>query len=192
MPKSKIKLLREALERGDAEEAKRLASEIEVAARKPRPARKKATARTTPTTPVAAEIESIEVGDLVAHPDDGWLAPSRASVPGRSLNAERGLVEARHESMKGREFNNDFDHWVRGQGDGVGGMPPKHRDADKKIARSALTPRPGTPGARRDVARKVPVHCDGCGREFQVYPSEMMVVDSEPVYKCDRCIVRGK
>jgi hypothetical protein len=72
-------------------------------------------------------------------------------------------------------------------------MDSRLRNAERKlVGGKSITPRPGMPGAARPPATKIPVYCDGCGRPFQVYPSELSMLDSESVYKCNRCIIRGK
>jgi hypothetical protein len=65
--------------------------------------------------------------------------------------------------------------------------------AEKKMTKNAQqTPRPGTLGAKRPVTQKILAYCGGCGRQYNIYPSEMFVFDGESEYKCDRCIKRGK
>jgi hypothetical protein len=94
--------------------------------------------------------------------------------------------------MDGRRHVNLFDQWVQQQGPEVGHIDPSLKRVEKSLAKQSTVPRPGMPGARRPPAKKVQTYCDGCGRPFMVYPSEIMGVDGEGVYKCERCIKRGR
>lgn len=188
MAKSKIQQLQEALEKGDNEAAKRLAGEI--AKKAPRRPAKRSTKKVAPPAqpaPVEPASEPPAASRIIlpGQPSGIWVDPNRS----RGGNK----VYARHESMQGRVHKNEFEQWVKAQGRGADGMDGRMKKADKQIANSTYwTPRPGMAGAARPPAQKTQVYCDGCGRPFLVYPSELTILDSESVYKCDRCIRRGK
>lgn len=120
--------------------------------------------------------------------DGVWLAPTRGA-PGDK-------VEARKVSMAGRQHVNLFDSWVD-QNRGVDQLDAKARKVEKAIARSSTVPRPGQAGAMRPPAKKIAINCDGCGRHFEVYQSELTKTYEDngrpyAIYKCDRCIRRGR
>jgi hypothetical protein len=205
--KSKIQRLQDALQSGDLDTAKRLADEVAAATAKraaKRPSTKKATR--VPPKPVgsadglpgASRSKLILLPEDVEHEapqprhigqdggsgqDTNWMAPTRRLSD---------KVKARNQSMQGIVHPNGFDDWMKSQGD-VDGLTGRVKQIDKKIlAKAPLTPRPGSAGAKRPVAVKMRVHCDGCNRPYEVYPTELRAVDNESVYKCDRCIRRGK
>jgi hypothetical protein len=207
MAKSKIQRLQAALKSGDLDLAKRLADEVAAETPKKaakRPAAKKST-RVPPKPEDAADgLPGASKSTLILLPEDvehqvpqpcqigqdgqtgqdaNWLASTRRSSD---------KVKARNQSMQGIVHPNGFDDWMKSQGD-VDVLTGRVKQIDKKvIGKSPLTPRPGMAGAKRPVAVKMKVHCDGCNRQYDVYPTELRAVDNESVYKCDRCIRRGK
>lgn len=184
MAKSKIKQLQEALEQGNTEAAKRLAAEIaEKAPKRPAKASKKKVAPRDNQAPAEPIHETPEPSTLILPGEAGWIATTRSAG---------NKTYARHESMQGRKHKNEFEDWAKSQERGFDGMNPRMKQTDKKLSETPWTPRPGMPGAKRPPAQKIQTYCDGCGRPFQVYPSELQILDSESVYKCDRCIRRGK
>lgn len=212
MAKSRVRRLQEALERGDVDGAKKLAAEIEEATKKKAPRkpakgpskRAASRARRPPAdapgeppgpspiiVPGVCDRQPPTAGQSGENRGDGvWIAPPRGLARPGPGGGEK--VRARHESMQGHRHVNQFEQWAGSQERGFDGMDARMKKSDRKLAHSPCTPRPGMPGAARPPAARVHVYCDGCGRPFDVYPSELTVLDSESVYKCDRCILRGR
>ncbi len=208
MARSRMERLKAALAAGDLEAAKKLAAAIE-ASSKPakKPKRKQAprvkeVAATPPAAPERPSGQSSTTDAVLNYvpPNAGqhrqsgldptWMAPSRSDKGG-------GRVAARRVTMEGRQHVNHFDEWAKGQGRDVDAMDPKIKRVEKALAKSSVVPRPGQHGAARPPAQKVQTTCDGCGRQFAVYQSELTQTyeeDGRPylIYKCERCIRRGR
>jgi hypothetical protein len=140
-----------------------------------------------PPDPDAEDRQDVDIGE---RDDSDWLAPTMTSL-GRSRQVRgQGDVNknyAQLESMQGIGIRNQFAR-MRIKDD----LNEQQRAIEQSLHKQPIVARPGTRGAKRPIARKVTVRCDGCLREFQVYPSEIHTLDSESMYKCDRCIRRGR
>jgi hypothetical protein len=209
MARSDASLLRKALEEGDLETAKAIAEKIEKKQKAKTKTKAKAKSRRKvsprgdippdegrpsiivpgsfpPPLPVPQPLPVYATGD----PDPSWAAPARGQ---HTISDGRTRLEGRRVSMAGRQHVNIFEQWIKGAGRGADQLDESVAMVEKVISQNTYqTPRPGTPGAKRPVAQKVLTYCGGCGRPFEVYPSEIMVVDAEGEYKCDRCSRRGR
>jgi hypothetical protein len=140
-------------------------------------------------------------------PTAGGEAPWQATTlrPGglggqgsRRVGADgRERVEAKKVSMAGRNHINLFDEWMHDGGQGADKLSVREKKAEKAIANSPVTPRPGERGAMRPPAQKTHINCDGCGRPFEVYPSELSQSHEDNgrpyiFFKCERCIKWGR
>jgi hypothetical protein len=127
--------------------------------------------------------------------DSSWQATTMR--PGGFGNRGADRVEARKVSMANRKHINLFDDWMHDGGQGADKLSPREKKMEKAIANSPVTPRPGQRGAMRPPAQKTHINCDGCGRPFDVYPSELTQTHEDNgrpyiVYICDRCVKRGR
>lgn len=140
--------------------------------------------------------------DRVYADESSWQAPTLRSGGlgggSRRVRADGSeQVEARKVSMAGRNHINLFDEWLHDGGQGADKLTARENKMEKAIAKSPVTPRPGQRGAMRPPAQKTHVNCFGCGRPFEVYPSELLQSHEDNgrpfiYFKCERCIKWGR
>lgn len=185
MAKSNAQKLQEALEKGDLEAAKVLAAKLTPAPKKKATTKKSAARprRQKPAEPALPPGVSHQPPSYGGHVlDSSWMAPaSRPAV----YTGDDGVVH-----REARRIPANQDTTPQRFLDPGGDVP----DGVKKYTKNA---RKASQVGRRSQAQRVRVRCAGaCGRDYDVYPSEMAVSydDSgraEPIYKCNRCSRRG-